>query len=90
MGESFDVIEWIELNQEEGEKLVEKYNKEGTEAGYGQQISKRSRLNSRPETAREGRGDARSNRDNRDNRDYRDRRGNNCKCRDTCDEKLVT
>ncbi|XP_076242178.1 uncharacterized protein LOC143184084 [Calliopsis andreniformis] len=75
IGESFDIVEWIELNQEEGEKLVGKYNKEAKEAGYGrQETSKRPRIDSRPENVRENRNDSRSN---REGRDYRDRRGNN-------------
>ncbi|KZC11819.1 Heterogeneous nuclear ribonucleoprotein U-like protein 1 [Dufourea novaeangliae] len=78
VGEHFDVVEWIELSQEDGEKLIIKYLKEAKEAGYGQQqASKRPRFDSRPENARENRNNARSNRDNRDSRDYRDRRGNN-------------
>ncbi|XP_050592147.1 heterogeneous nuclear ribonucleoprotein U-like protein 2 isoform X1 [Bombus affinis] len=77
VGESFDVVDWVELNREEGEKLVETYNKEGKDAGYGEQKrSKRARIDSRSENIHENRGDIRSNRDNRDNRDYRDRRSN--------------
>ncbi|XP_054007453.1 heterogeneous nuclear ribonucleoprotein U [Hylaeus anthracinus] len=75
-GEFFDVIDWVELYEEEGKKVIGKYNKEGKDAGYGQQqTSKRQRLDSRPENNRESRNDARSNRDNP--REYRDRRGNN-------------
>lgn len=77
VGEYFDAINWIELDQEESGKLIENYNKEGKEAGYGeQQRSKRPRTDSRSENAHENRNDVRSNRE-RDNRDYRDRR--NCK-----------
>ncbi|XP_076757593.1 uncharacterized protein LOC143427389 [Xylocopa sonorina] len=77
VGESFDVVNWVELDQEEGGKLIEMYNKEGKEAGYGeQQTSKRPRIDSRSEDTHEGRNDGRSNRDNRDNREYRDRRNN--------------
>lgn len=75
VGESFNVVDWVELNQEEGEKLIEKYNKEGKDAGYGGQRIKRARNDSRSENTHESRGDIRSN---RDNRDYRDRRSN-CK-----------
>lgn len=79
VGESFDVVDWVELNREDGGKLIETYNKEGKDAGYGeQQRSKRARIDSRSENIHENRGDIRSNRDNRDNRDYRDRRSN-CK-----------
>lgn len=73
VGASFDVVDWVELNQEEGEKLIEKYNKEGKDAGYGGQRIKRARNDSRSENTHESRGDIRSN---RDNRDYRDRRSN--------------
>ncbi|XP_076662536.1 uncharacterized protein LOC143365844 [Halictus rubicundus] len=73
IGECFDAVDWIELNREEGDKLIGKYNKEAKEAGYGLQQSKRPRLESRPENSR----DNRSTRHNRDNREYRDRRGNN-------------
>lgn len=34
-GEFFDSVEFIELQREEGQKLVEQYNKEGEEAGFG-------------------------------------------------------
>ena len=78
VGESFDIVEWIELDQEEARKLIGKYNREGKEAGYGRhQANKRPRFDSRPDNARENRSDSRSSRDNRDNRDYRDRRGSN-------------
>lgn len=78
VGDSFDAVNWIELDQEEGTKLIEKYNREGKEAGYGhQQPSKIPRIDSRSESGREHRSDSRSSRDNRDSRDYRDRR-NNC------------
>lgn len=76
VGEYFDAINWIELDQEESGKLIENYNKEGKEAGYGeQQRSKRPRTDSRSENAHENRNDVRSNRE-RDSRDYRDRRSN--------------
>lgn len=76
VGEFFDAVDWIELDKEEGKKLIEKYNKEGKEAGYGQQqTNKRPRIESRPENNRENR-DFRSNRDSRDSRDHRERRGN--------------
>ena len=77
VGDSFDVVNWIELDQEEGTKLIEKYNREGKEAGYGhQQSSKIPRIDSRSDSGREHRSDSRSSRDNRDSRDYRDRRNN--------------
>lgn len=35
-GELFDSVEFIELQREESQKLVEQYNKEGEDAGFGQ------------------------------------------------------
>ncbi|CAK9817634.1 Heterogeneous nuclear ribonucleoprotein U-like protein 1 [Anthophora quadrimaculata] len=76
-GESFDAVNWIELDQEEGGKLIQKYNTEAKEAGYSErQASKRARVDARSDSAHESRNDGRSNRDNRDSRDYRDRRNN--------------
>lgn len=75
MGEFFDAIEWVGLDEEESKKLIEKYNKEGKEAGFGQQQpAKRARLD-KNET---GNREVRDSRNNRDTRDHRDRR-NNCK-----------
>ncbi|XP_066595276.1 heterogeneous nuclear ribonucleoprotein U-like isoform X2 [Prorops nasuta] len=73
IGELFDSVEWVELNEEEGKKLIEKYNKEGKEAGYGtQQANKRPRFERSDN--RDNR-DSRNNRDSgRDSRDHRDRR----------------
>lgn len=34
-GEFFDSVEFIELQREEAQKLVDQYNKEGEEAGFG-------------------------------------------------------
>lgn len=36
VGESFDEVRYIELNEEESRPLVEQYNKEGKAAGFGQ------------------------------------------------------
>lgn len=74
MGENFDTVEWVGLDEEEGKKLIEKYNKEGKEAGFGQQSSttKRPRLDKTETSNREMR-------DSRNNRDTRDHRRNNCK-----------
>lgn len=74
VGESFDTVEWVGLNEEEGKKLIEKYNKEGKEAGFDQQQSaKRPRLDKT-----EGNRETRDSRNSRDARDHRDRR-NNCR-----------
>ena len=71
MGEFFDVVEWTGLGEEEAKKLVEKYNKEGKDAGFSQQPpTKQPRLD-KTESIKE-------TRDSRNNRDTRDRR-NNCK-----------
>lgn len=35
-GDLFDKVEFIELQREESQKLVEQYNKEGEDAGFGQ------------------------------------------------------
>jgi len=68
VGESFNAVEWIGLDEAEGKKLIEKYNKEGKEAGFNQQsIAKRSRLEK-----------TESNRETRDSRNSRDHRRNNC------------
>lgn len=70
-GESFDEVEWIGLDEENGKKLIEKYNKEGKEAGFNQQpVAKRSRFDNKSE----------SNRNIRDSRNNRDNRRNNCEC----------
>lgn len=70
MGEFFDAVEWIGLDEEEAKKLIEKYNKKGKEAGFGQQsTTKRPRLD-KNESNKE-------TRDSRNTRDIRDRR-NNC------------
>lgn len=69
------MVEWVGLNEEESKKLIEKYNKEGKEAGFGQQQPvKRARLDKNEPANRE----IRDSRNNRDTRDHRDRR-NNCK-----------
>lgn len=74
VGESFDAIEWIELEEEEAKKLIAKYNKEGKDAGYTQQqMNKRPRFEKSSDSHRDSR-DVRSSRDSRDSRDYRDRR----------------
>ncbi|XP_012139478.2 uncharacterized protein LOC100875790 isoform X1 [Megachile rotundata] len=77
VGDCFDIVNWIELDQEEGTKLIEQYNKEGKEAGYGQQQPiKIPRIDSRSDSGRDHRNDSRNSRDSRDSRDYRDRRNN--------------
>ncbi|XP_011314429.1 heterogeneous nuclear ribonucleoprotein U-like protein 1 [Fopius arisanus] len=74
VGDSFDVVEWVELGEEEAKKLIVTYNKEGKDAGFGQQQSaKRPRFEKNSETPRENR-EVRPNRDTRETRDYRDRR----------------
>ncbi|XP_020294634.1 heterogeneous nuclear ribonucleoprotein U isoform X2 [Pseudomyrmex gracilis] len=74
-GESFDEVEWIGLDEENGKKLIEKYNKEGKEAGFNQQpVAKRSRFDNKSESNRNIR-DSRNNRDNRRN-NYQDRSRN--------------
>lgn len=35
-GDLFDSVEYVEMQREEALKLVEQYNKEGEDAGYGQ------------------------------------------------------
>jgi len=66
------MVEWVGLDETEGKKLIEKYNKEGKEAGFGQHVvTKRPRLD-KTEGNRE-------TRDSRNNRDTRDHRRNNCK-----------
>ncbi|XP_012278100.1 heterogeneous nuclear ribonucleoprotein U-like protein 1 isoform X2 [Orussus abietinus] len=74
VGDCFDAVEWVELAEEEAKKLIEKYNKEGKDAGYGQAQpqSKRPRLE-RSDSHRDSR-DSRTSRDSRDSRDHRDRR----------------
>lgn len=73
VGDLFDSVEWMELGEEEGKKLIAVYNKEGKDAGYTQQpITKRPRFE-KPSESHTPR-DVRSSRDNRDNRDNRDRR----------------
>lgn len=69
MGEFFDAVEWVGLDEEEAKKLIEKYNKKGKDAGFSQQSTKRLRLD-KSESNKE-------TRDSRNNRDIRDRR-NNC------------
>nr|XP_018903360.1 PREDICTED: heterogeneous nuclear ribonucleoprotein U-like protein 1 [Bemisia tabaci] len=49
-GEIFDEVEFIELQREEAQKLVEIYNKEGRDAGYGKKQSSFS-------SGRDSRGD---------------------------------
>ncbi|XP_051169431.1 heterogeneous nuclear ribonucleoprotein U-like protein 2 isoform X2 [Leptopilina boulardi] len=66
VGESFDAVEYIELGEEEAKNLIEKYNKEAKEAGFGQQHEKKR---SRFEKA-----DHRDGRSSRDNRDRDNRR----------------
>ncbi|KAG7209903.1 hypothetical protein KM043_011499 [Ampulex compressa] len=74
-GEFFDSVDWVELNEEDGRKLIEKYNKEGKDAGFGiQPVNKRQRTD-KPDGNKEFR-DVRPHRDNRDTRDHRDRRNN--------------
>ncbi|XP_011869563.1 PREDICTED: heterogeneous nuclear ribonucleoprotein U-like isoform X2 [Vollenhovia emeryi] len=69
VGESFDAVEWVGLDEEEAKKLIEKYNKEGKDAGCGQQsTAKRSRFD-KTESNKEAR-------DSRNSRDIRDRRNN--------------
>ena len=78
VGESFDSIEWVELEEEDAKKLIEKYNKEGKDAGCGQQQSvKRPRFESR-DNHRERESSRQNSRDSnsRDSRDHRDRRNN--------------
>ncbi|XP_070163348.1 heterogeneous nuclear ribonucleoprotein U isoform X2 [Polyergus mexicanus] len=76
VGENFDAVEWVGLDEKEGKKLIEKYNKEGKEAGFGQQSStaKRPHLDKIETSNRETR-DSRNNRDTRDHRrnNYQDR-----------------
>lgn len=76
VGENFDAVEWVGLDEEDGKKLIEKYNKEGKEAGFGQQSStaKRPHLDKTEASNRETR-DSRNNRDTRDHRrnNYQDR-----------------
>ncbi|CAL1683064.1 unnamed protein product [Lasius platythorax] len=76
VGETFDAVEWVGLDEEEGKKLIEKYNKESKEAGFGQQptTTKRPRLDKTEVSNRETR-DSRNNRDTRDHRrnNYQDR-----------------
>ncbi|XP_077260398.1 uncharacterized protein LOC143896400 isoform X1 [Temnothorax americanus] len=69
VGEFFDAVEWIGLDEEEAKKLIEKYNKEGKDAGFSQQsTAKRPRLD-KTESNKE-------TRDSRNSRDIRDRRNN--------------
>ncbi|XP_011637042.1 heterogeneous nuclear ribonucleoprotein U isoform X1 [Pogonomyrmex barbatus] len=76
VGESFDAIEWIGLSEEEAKKLIEKYNKEGKEAGFNQRpTAKRPRLD-KTESNKETR-DSRNNRDTRDRRNNYQDRGRN-------------
>lgn len=72
MGELFDTVEWIGLDEEEGKKLIDKYNNERVKVSQQQPV-KRPRLD-KTESNRE----TRDSRNNRDTRDHRDRR-NNCK-----------
>lgn len=68
MGESFDAVEWVGLDEEEAKKLIEKYNKKGKDAGFSQQsTTKRPRLDK-----------IESNKETRDSRNSRDIRRNNC------------
>ena len=70
VGDSFDAIEYVELPEEEAKSLIEKYNKEAKEAGFGQQPEKKR---SRFEKA-----EHRDGRNNRDSRDSRDGRRSGC------------
>lgn len=69
MGELFDTVEWVGLDEEKGKKFIEKHNNERVGVSQ-QQLAKRPRYD-KTEGNRE-------TRDSRNNRDYRDRR-NNCK-----------
>lgn len=44
-GSSFEEVEWVDQEEEEGKKLIEKYNTEGKTAGFGnnQHSNKRGR-----------------------------------------------
>ncbi|XP_018045374.1 PREDICTED: heterogeneous nuclear ribonucleoprotein U-like isoform X1 [Atta colombica] len=76
VGEFFDVVEWTGLGEEEAKKLVEKYNKEGKDAGFSQQPpTKQPRLD-KTESIKETR-DSRNNRDTRDRRNNYQDRGRN-------------
>ncbi|KAL0129628.1 hypothetical protein PUN28_001710 [Cardiocondyla obscurior] len=76
VGELFDTVEWVGLDEEEAKKLIEKYNKEGKDAGFSQQsTTKRPRLD-KTESNKETR-DSRNNRDNRDRRNNYQDRGRN-------------
>ncbi|XP_011689250.1 PREDICTED: heterogeneous nuclear ribonucleoprotein U isoform X2 [Wasmannia auropunctata] len=76
VGEFFDVVEWIGLGEEEAKKLVEKYNKEGKDAGFSQQsAAKRPRFD-KTEGNKETR-DSRNSRDTRDRRNNYQDRGRN-------------
>ncbi|XP_033215687.1 heterogeneous nuclear ribonucleoprotein U-like protein 2 isoform X2 [Belonocnema kinseyi] len=70
VGDSFTAVEYVELPEEEAKSLIEKYNKEAKEAGFGQQQEKKR---SRFEKADHHR-DGRNSRDGRDSRDSRDSR----------------
>ncbi|XP_043479532.1 heterogeneous nuclear ribonucleoprotein U-like protein 1 isoform X2 [Leptopilina heterotoma] len=63
VGESFNAVEYVEQGEEEAKTLIEKYNKEAKEAGFGQQHEKKR---SRFEKAEHRDGSSRSSRDNRD------------------------
>lgn len=66
VGDSFNAVEYVELAEEEAKSLIEKYNKEAKEAGFGQQQEKKR---SRFEKA-----DHRDGRNSRDGRDRDNRR----------------
>ncbi|XP_018401883.1 PREDICTED: heterogeneous nuclear ribonucleoprotein U isoform X2 [Cyphomyrmex costatus] len=70
VGEFFDAVKWVGLGEEEAKKLIEKYNKEGKDAGFSQQPpAKQPRLSDKTESNKE-------TRDSRNSRDIRDRRNN--------------
>ena len=41
VGEIFSAVDFADLDREEAQKLISKYNKEGQSAGYGRPISTR-------------------------------------------------
>ncbi|XP_018340568.1 PREDICTED: heterogeneous nuclear ribonucleoprotein U isoform X1 [Trachymyrmex septentrionalis] len=76
VGEFFDVVEWAGLGKEDAKKLIEKYNKEGKDAGFSQQPpTKQPRLD-KTENIKETR-DSRNSRDTRDRRNNYQDRGRN-------------
>ncbi|XP_063990998.1 heterogeneous nuclear ribonucleoprotein U-like protein 1 [Diachasmimorpha longicaudata] len=77
VGNIFDVVDWVELDKDEGKKVIAMYRKEGEAAGFAQQpTTKRPRFEKTTESNRDHR-DVRQNRDNRDRRNpYPDRNRN--------------